>query len=190
MFLPGIGMGTLHPLAARCWNMLHWAGLSETGVTMTATSNADDYRSYDLQLRVFLERYTPTYVPFRNVLSDRRYGPDGALWYKRVAVSPVASPGTSNHGWGCALDGALWVQNFSGSWGIRSYQSNILFFAWLSNPGWFPVGHPWRLGTGSNAESFGLSWELEKEPWHLRMVRGDDVAQRVLDMEAYMGIAA
>lgn len=191
IYLPGIGMGTLHPLAVRVFNMLHWAGLAETGQVMTATSNADDYRSYDMQLQVFLQRYTPNYIPLRNVLSDRRMGPDGKMWYKRILVAAVATPGKSNHGWALALDGALWVlDDKTGRWSIRGYVTNKLFFAWLSAPGWFAEDHPWHLGTGSNAESFGLSWEMQSETWHLRYVEGDNVPRRVLDMEAYMGIAA
>ena len=38
--LPGLGMGTLHPLAVQAFNCLFLIAQIETGQTMTATSNA------------------------------------------------------------------------------------------------------------------------------------------------------
>lgn len=181
--LPGVGAGTLHPLAVRAFNCLFLMAKLETGQTITAVSNADDYRSYEMQLRVFMERYTPGYLPWRNTTADRRLGPDGTWWFKRIGKSPVASPGQSNHGWGLALDCALWNESK-----VVGINSNALFWGWLAAPNLAPAEY--HLGTGSNAESFGLSWETQSEPWHLRLVVGDKTAQRVLDIEKFLGVAA
>jgi hypothetical protein len=191
IFLPGVGMGTMHPTAVRAFNCLFLMALVDTGQTMTATSNGDDYRSYDMQLRVFEQRYSPTYDPAYNVLENRRKGPDGKMWYLKRSrkngppYSPVASPGTSNHGYGIALDCALWLPDVSSK--PQSVTSNKLFFAWLSGKNGAPANY--RIGQGTNAESFGLSWEMQSEPWHLRLVTGAPT-QRVLDIEAFLGVAA
>lgn len=190
ILLPGVGLGHVHRQMYRAVSMLQWVSTAETGQTVTATSNGDDYRPYEVQLSAFYQRYTPTYDPAVNTTADPRIGPDGRMWYKRKGVAAVATPGTSNHGWGCAIDLALWVQDAEGRWAIRPVTSNVLYWGWLASPNWFPIGHPWRVGTGSNAESFGLSWEMQSEPWHLRLVVGDNATRRVRDMEQVFGIAA
>jgi len=45
----------------------------------------------------------------------------------------------------------------------------------------------------ANAVSFGFSWEGARpgqagwEPWHLRLVTGDEIPNRVLDFEELLG---
>jgi hypothetical protein len=184
-------MGTLHPLAERAFSWLFQTVKAETGITMSAVSNGDDYRSYEMQHDVFMQRYLPNYNILRTTKADPRIGPDGRVWYKKWGVAAVASPGTSNHGWGLALDVALWVETKPWVWKIMPVTSNPLLFAWLSTPGWIKPDNPWCIGSGTNAESFGLSWEMQTEKWHLRYNAGDFIPQRILDLEAwYAGQAA
>lgn len=161
---PGRGWLSMYSTAARAWTWVAAICKAETGADLTAVSAGDVYRSYEMQLRVFEQRYTPTYVPVRNVLVDGRGGPDGKRWYKRRGVAAVASPGTSNHGYGLAIDVAVW--NGRDVVGITS-----------------SAAYTWLLG---NAESLGFSWEVQAEPWHLRYCLGDEVPQRALDCEAWV----
>lgn len=173
VFFPGVGHASMHHTAARAWGALSIACLNQTGQTLTAVSVADVYRSYDRQLALFLSRYTPDFLPLRNVLSNRRTGPDGKSWYKRIGVAACASPGTSNHGWGLAIDMALFNPNINDGDAYMGdpvgITSNRLLFAWLQ----------------LNAGLYGFSWESQDEAWHIRYVAGDKIPQRVLDMEAF-----
>lgn len=101
--------GRLHVLAARAWHAMRAAAAAD-GIELTPTSTADTYRSYEQQLAAFNDRYTPTFEPNVNTSLDSRTF-NGARWYKRRGVAALASPGTSNHGWGLAID----VANSSGA---------------------------------------------------------------------------
>ena len=190
--LPGIGVGTLHPLMVRACNALFLAAKQETGQTLTATSLADCYRSFAQQLAVFQQRYSPTLKPGSTTTLNSRLGPDGWQWFLRLApngqpFAPVAGfdrngNAASNHGMGIAIDLQLWDDANHHGIGITS---NALFWAWLSAPGM--VKGAWAVGTGSNAESFGLSWELQSEPWHLHLASATPT-KRVLDIEAFLGV--
>jgi hypothetical protein len=166
VFLVGVGQGSLHPFTARAWSALSVSCVASTGATLTATSIADTYRSYAQQESVFRQRMLPRYDPVRCTTTTRMW--DGQKWWLRRGMAPVATPGTSNHGFGIAIDAAVW----SGG-KIRPVASSV---AW-----------PWLLG---NAESFGFAWELQSEPWHIRHMPGDAVTQRVLDVEAFLAAMA
>lgn len=150
----------LYDPAARALDALAAAVFARFGVTLTGSTPApgDCYRSYDQQLAVFNQRYRPTYNPFTCTIADARTGPDGTRWYKLRGVAAVASPGTSNHGLGIAIDLAIW----DGSKAV-AITSNLPLFTWLI----------------TNAIRFGFSWESQSEPWHLRHVLGDEVAPAV-----------
>ena len=184
--LPGLGMGTLHPLAVQAFNCLFLIAQIETGQTMTATSNADDYRDYSMQERLFRSRYTPNFDAKRCIskttgkLWKTTNGGDGRFWYQLKNTSMAAVPGTSNHGFGLAVDCALWVSS-----SVKSLTSNGLFHAWLCMPNLAPPQY--RIGTGSNVESFGLSWEVQSEPWHIRYAVGNVIPQRVRDIMNFLG---
>ena len=77
-----------------------------------------------------------------------------------------AEPGTSNHGKAIAIDAAR-----------GSHPSNA--YALNADRGMF-------LRFVLDAPSFGFSWESQDELWHIRYVLGDQVAQRVLDIEAFV----
>jgi hypothetical protein len=194
VIFPGQGTSSLHLLAAEAWEYLTVAALQETGQVMTCTSLGDAYRSYNAQLQVFLQRAEP--VSYNEWIAAeswrrRRFTYDNnSYWLFHENVSPVAVPGTSNHGWALAVDAALLVNGR-----VRSVTSNQLFFAWLAAPN--QVQGVWAVGTGSNAESFGFSWEGQRdtnkkgaEPWHLRLVTGDQPTRRVLDTRAWFKAAA
>ena len=190
--LPGIGVGTMHPLMVRACNALFLVAKQETGQVLTATSLADCYRNYEMQLSVFQQRYSPLNVPGKTTTQNSRFGPDGKTWYLKLApngrpYAPVAGfdrngNAASNHGMGIAMDMQLWDAKNNHGMGI---QSNGLFWGWLTAPGL--VKEPtWRIGTGSNIESFGLSFELIDEPWHVHLSVASPT-KRVLDIEAFCG---
>jgi len=163
LFCQGWGPLQVHPEAKRAYEAMFIICKNETGAQLSASSPGDAYRSLTAQENVFRQRYTETYVPVRNVLTDGRTW-NGKRWYKRAGVAPVAVPGTSNHGYGLALDTAIW----SGG-KIIGITADPKVWAWVQ----------------ANALSFGLSWESQSEPWHLRLTVGDNTAQRVLDIEAF-----
>lgn len=164
--LPGTRQACyLYNPAARALDAMVAEVFVQHGVTLTGSTPApgDCYRSYDQQLAVFNQRYRPTYNPLTCTLADARTGPDGTRWYKLRGVAAVASPGTSNHGLGIAIDLAIW----DGTKAV-AITSNLPLFTWLL----------------VNAIRFGFSWESQSEPWHLRHVLGDEVASAVKAYEA------
>lgn len=163
MWFPGWDYLSLHPNAKRAFEALFVGVLAEFNIRLTASSPGDAYRSLQLQETVFFQRYTDTYLPLRNVKEDQRTY-QGKTWYKRKGVAAVSSPGRSNHGLGIALDVAIW--NGSKAVGITS---NAAVFNWIL----------------AHAHEYGLSWESQSEPWHLRYVCGDAIPQKVLDVERW-----
>lgn len=79
---------------------------------------------------------------------------EGKTWYLKPGVAPMATPGKSNHNWGLAVD-------------VHS------------------AGEPKRLNWMiANVKEFGFSWEVVPvEPWHIRLVTGDNPTPAV---RAYM----
>jgi hypothetical protein len=79
---------------------------------------------------------------------------EGKTWYLKLGVAPMATPGKSNHNWGLAVD-------------VHS------------------AGEPKRLNWMiANVKEFGFSWEVVPvEPWHIRLVTGDNPTPAV---RAYM----
>jgi hypothetical protein len=144
-----------------------------------------------MQLQVFLQRYAPVHTPGKTTTQDARYGPDGKRWFLKLSpnghpLAPVAGfdmqgRPKSNHGDGIAIDLQLWDTSNNHGMGLTS---NPLFWAWLSNPD-MVTSPQWKIGTGSNAESFGLSWEIKSEPWHLKLCVPTPT-QRVLDIEKFL----
>lgn len=130
-------------------------------------------RSLQQQTTLFLQRMTPTYSPNVNTTVDQRtvyldqrdIHPDlipGRRWYKRKGVAACASPGKSNHGWYAADDTALELDGDPDAEGVSE-----AFIRWL-----VPIAH-----------TFGWTWELQSEPWHLSWIGGDEVplvAQAIL----------
>ena len=157
------GGGKLHHLAARAWKALVAAGWAEVGLPLTFTYGGT-YRSYQAQETLFRSRYDQT----GKTTVCKTW--NGQRWCKKSAgLATAATPGTSNHGWGLAIDTA-WDRDLSD--GIGPDDAAYI----ESHPGW-----QWLL---ANAARFGFSWELQSEPWHLRYVAGDAVPAAVLAFEA------
>lgn len=168
VYFVGVGHASLHTLSARAWNALAVACLKATGKKLSITSAADAYRSLQQQIDVFNQRYVKTYNPLTCTLDDQRVW-NGVRYYKKRGVAAVAVPATSNHGWGLALDAALWSSSTNSRVGITS---NSTVWAWLQ----------------ANALKFGFSWESQAEPWHIRYYAGDKIPQAVLDVEKALGV--
>lgn len=161
--------GQLHLQAARAWWALAAACLKATGVVLTVTSVADAYRNYSRQLSTFLTRYEPvSYATYLVTSTSRRrkfaYG-GHTYWRLRSGMSQAATPGTSNHGWGLALD----VCEITGSGQIIGIASSK---AW-----------PWLK---ENLLRFGMSWEYTNEgveDWHVRLHVGASATAAVVAYE-------
>lgn len=94
------GGGKLHHLAARAWEAMHDAAMSAVGVKpFKATSSADAYRTFEQQLAGFMSRY----VGEPNGSETTRHYLGKKYWLKK-GMAPMATPATSNHGWGLAVD--------------------------------------------------------------------------------------
>lgn len=136
------------------------------------------YRSYDRQLNLFLQRYREcSETEYYLMPSEhRKYWADAVTlgygspwWIKKKGPSgnlpaTAATPGTSNHGWGLAVDIAEQLD------ADPDYESiSGRFVDWLV----------------VNASRFGISAELQSEPWHWRYVAGDNIPQETLQYEGF-----
>lgn len=133
------------------------------------------YRTFQQQLNLFVSRYREaTSAEFSATPSQHRKRWDGAtqhgfnsvFWVKKLIngryPATAATPGNSNHGWGLALDLAEEYDTDSTPDSIRTQWVN-----WLVQ----------------NASRYGISAELQSEPWHWRYVAGDNIPQAVLEFE-------
>ena len=177
--------GRLHHLAARAFNALAmhaYAHAQGMGLTFT---HGGTYRSFQQQFNLFTSRYEQTtHAKYLATPSHRRKKWDGAAffglkvwWVKKKLANgrypaTAATPGSSNHGLGLAIDTAY---DHDLSDGIGSDDATYI----KGHPGW-----PWLL---DNAHRFGFAWELQSEPWHINYVAGDSLPQAVLDWEAFAG---
>ena len=110
-----------------------------TGFTLTMTGA---YRTFQGQKDLFEQRYTTTDTGRKSKVWN------STTYWLKPGMAMAAVPGTSNHGWGCAVDTAL------GGYG-NAAQS---------------VGEPIPVVGGRQRPRFGWSWEVQSEPWHLRLV--------------------
>ena len=148
--------GALHHKAATAFNCLQLNAYFN-GIDLQSTSTADTYRAYQRQESGFLQRYS-TSLSKRVPPVARRW--NGKTYWLKKGYAPMATPGTSNHGWGLAID-------IAGASGSR--------LAWMLGKGWWdsPVlqyGFSWEVASGRNAES-----------WHIRYVCGDNYPPAVLE---------
>jgi hypothetical protein len=143
--------------AARAWRAL-CAAAAAAGHVLKATSYGDSYRWYDLQYEIFHKRYSTS--PVDGYIATRTCG--GVLYYQRPGTAMAACPGTSNHGWGLAVDTGEEIDHDAGT---ESLDAETL--AWLV----------------VNARRFGFWWEVQSEPWHIRYCTGDAIPAAVLAFE-------
>jgi LAS superfamily LD-carboxypeptidase LdcB len=149
----GIGGFLLAEPAARSCRALV-AAANAAGFDVQATGT---YRTYDRQEALFRSRYTTDILKGQ---PTRRW--NGETWYQKPRTAAAAVPGTSNHGWGLAVD---FAEERDGKPGVDSVGPK--FVKWLIR----------------NADRFGFSAELQSEPWHWRYIAGDKIPQAVLDFE-------
>lgn len=154
--------GQLHHLAADAFNAMTKAAKAD-GITF---AHVGDYRPYDAQLKMFKERYVKGDSGDPRKIT-RTF--EGEKWMLKKGMAPAGSPGTSNHGWGLAIDVALKVGG--------------KLLAITSDPdgkGGFKDGVEWLL---KHADTYGFSWEIKEgaqaEAWHIRYYPGDKVPAAV-----------
>lgn len=92
--IPG---GFLHHKAADAFIAMRKEA-RKAGIVLEPTSSADTYRRFSIQLKAFLHRYDNT---VRKTV-PKKY--QSKLWWLKPGFAGVAVPGTSNHGWGLAID--------------------------------------------------------------------------------------
>jgi hypothetical protein len=137
-----------HHLAARSWRAMQ-AAAKRDGVALRV--GADAYRPLATQEAIFVRRYrpVPVWVP-----TARKWR--GQWWVKKPGEDAAAVPGTSNHGWGLAVDVA------------NCRTESAAACRWLK----------------AHAHRFGWSAEIQSEAWHWRAVHGDRLPPAVLAFEA------
>lgn len=124
--------------AADAWNRARRDVLARTGITLTVRGWN---RTLAEQERFFFERYYPSAT---GTLDPRWY--KGVRYVRNPAHASAAIPGTSNHGWGLAVD----VVDY-GNVGQFGYPRRAATFPILAAHGW------------TDAEGRG---DIQ-EPWHL-----------------------
>ena len=142
--------GQMHHYAATSWMMLRELA-AEEGLDLM---HVGDYRPFEQQVALFMSRMKRFPDAKKNVQVTRIF--NGEKWFLHVGA-PVATPGTSNHGWGLAIDAALKTKA-----GVVTISTK-------------PKGAK-RSGLEfllAEAPALGWSWELQSEPWHIRYVAGD-----------------
>jgi LAS superfamily LD-carboxypeptidase LdcB len=149
--------GQLEKHAATAWNCLQLAAYFNA----LTLNQVGAYRNYAQQLALFNARYSTTDMG-RKPQVTRIW--QGKKYYLKPGMSPCATPGNSDHGWGLAID----VANCSVSSPICK----------------------WLLGDGfatCEALKYGFTWAVSDpknpnfEPWHLQYVTGDTWTQATLD---------
>jgi hypothetical protein len=156
--------GRMHHLAAISWAILQELG-SKEGLDLV---HVGDYRPYEQQLSLFESRMKPFPNAKKPTQVVRTF--NGEKWYLHNGA-PVATPGTSNHGWGLAIDAAVKTKGKKGGVVSISTKPKIAKRSGLQ----FLL---------AEAPSLGWSWELQSEPWHIRYVAGDKTPARLTELLA------
>ncbi len=89
--------GVMWTGAANAFNLMYDAALA-AGFKLR---NVGDYRGFDGQLAMFRDRYSLK-DEGRKPTVTRKY--EGKTWFLKKGKSPSGTPGTSNHGFGLAID--------------------------------------------------------------------------------------
>ena len=156
--------GRMHHSAALSWAVLRELARAE-GLDLV---HVGDYRPYDQQLALFHSRMKLYPNAKTSKQTVRTF--NGKKWYLHVGA-PVATPGTSNHGWCLAIDAALKTKGKKG--GVVSITTKPRIAK--------RSGLQFLL---AEAPSLGWSWELQSEPWHIRYVAGDKLPARLAELLA------
>lgn len=166
--------GKMHKLAAQAWEAMRLAA-KEDGYTLC---HVGAYRPYEDQLALFKDRYVKGDSGDPRKIT-RKF--ENEVWMLKKSMAPAGSPGTSNHGWGLAVDAALLVDGK-----ITQITTDP-----DGKKGPLDSGLDWLM---ANADKFGYSWEIKEgaqaEAWHIRYYPGDDVPEAVKAHIAAKGGAA
>lgn len=154
--------GRMHHRAALGWLALQILAKREN----LDLAHVGDYRPYEQQVSLFMSRMKDFPDAKKAEQTTRKF--EGKTWYLHQGA-PVATPSTSNHGWGLAIDAALKLPN--GQIATISTKPKNAKRSGLE----FLLEY---------AEPCGFSWELQSEAWHIRWVAGDQVPALVLDIIA------
>lgn len=134
--------GLLYKDAAKSFNKMY-ASAKADGITLVLTGNG--YRSYETQYRLFMDRYSPKNTG--RVPQVTRWF-DGRRYWLKKGKSPSATPSTSNHGYGLAVD-------------INVHDPRV--FAWLDANapkfGFYLQGKPTRPDGSRNPEYEAWHWQ-------------------------------
>lgn len=174
VFLPGIGLGQMHPNAARHFRAMQFVLWGQTGANnggkqLTATSAADCFRSRDVQTTAWYQRMTKPYNPLTCTTKSKLW--QGVMWWLRRGMAMVSTPGNSNHGNLLAIDVAVWKEVKPNQFKAMPVAADPVVWAWLL----------------TNAPRYGFYWNVPSESWHLEFVLGDEVTQACLDAENMIG---
>ena len=154
LFECGLGKRLLlvEPAARAFRALVKFYRTHEDGIEISATGC---YRSHNEQVRLFRESFSETKVAGQIM---KRF--NGKNYYLKRNVAQVDVPGKSSHGWGLAVDLALYKKETKNP--VTSQVINLLC---------------------GNAAEFGFCWELDSKPWHLVYFAGDNMPNAVLKTE-------
>jgi D-alanyl-D-alanine dipeptidase len=144
------------PEMATCWTNLRQAVKQQFDADLVILGGGA-YRDFGAQARLFRQRYESPAVAGLPAGHYRQW--NGVQYSLRNGMASAATPGTSNHGRGAAVDAAILVGGQ-----VAAITSRADVFTWLLE----------------HAFEYGLSWELQSEPWHLRVVRTEIAAPAVV----------
>jgi len=142
--------GKMYWRAAESWERLRVLALAE-GLVL---AHVGDYRPLAQQEALFATRMKPYPNAKTTKQTVRTY--KGVAYYLHTGA-PVATPATSNHGWGLAIDAALLVNGKVVTISTKPKGCKRSGLAFLL----------------AVAPALGWSWELQSEVWHIRYVLGD-----------------
>ena len=111
----------------------------------------DAYRSYELQKKLFLERYDHTPRAGNTYANGGIKTWNGRTWHKKPYVAVVAQPGYSNHGWGRTVDFGAGV-----------------------NTSFTSPEHLWMLNVAADYGWNNVEGRSIREPWHFVYVPSND----------------
>lgn len=163
--------------AARAFEACFALAIQMIGVRI---KDVGDFRTFQEQLNLFVDRYIPVSKEKYDATNSAHrkvwvlagdYGYNSVYWIKNYAKfgywpATAAVPGTSNHGFGLALDVA---QEYDADTAPDSITEAFV--------GWLCLYGP----------KFGIYASLTSEKWHWQYIRGDALPQPVLDYEGGSG---
>lgn len=168
--------------ARRAWAAL-WIAAKAAGIPLTWTPGGT-YRTLDNEIAAWHARMTTVVLNYPGMPAPRFYM--GQWWYLRPGNASVATPGLSKHGDGCAVDIGYGLSPADTADQTADETNEVL--RWLTAPA---DGYE-----GCNAVSLGWCWdytdpnpndETTIEAWHLNYFPGDQLPQRVVDIENMFG---